>query len=116
MSYFFQIIELKKKDLPDLGLTDVVSDMVVTMVCDHLGARRLLTKDVILEEPTSSDNFTDYESLTESQVQAWVESSLGSDMVTSMRLQLEQECELCINVPDSISSVPPWVNAYGEED
>jgi hypothetical protein len=52
MSYHFQIAEMRKSNIEELGLTDVVTGLVVTMVCDHLGARQLKTTEVKLPDFT----------------------------------------------------------------
>jgi|TARA_R110000796_G_scaffold238546_1_gene358915 hypothetical protein len=113
MAYFFQIVDMKKTEYPDLDLTDVVTELQVTMVCDHLDARRLLTVDVHLPLPKSSPTFTAFSDLTEVQTQAWVANALGPDKITGMREQLEAECYNVINGDTSVVSTPPWVTPSG---
>jgi hypothetical protein len=109
MAYFFQIINMKKKDLPELGLTDVVTSAQVTMVCDHLGARRLSTENVNFPAPTSANGFTPFGALSEVQVQSWIENAMGADAVTAMRERLEAECDQVVNGTKSTVTTPPWV-------
>lgn len=109
MAYFFQIIHMKKEDVAALGLTDVVTSAQVTMVCDHLGARRLSTDFVNFPRPISADNFTPFSSLSEAQVQAWIESAMGADAVTAMHERLKSECETIVNGTQSEVTTPPWV-------
>ena len=40
--------------------------------------------------PADSSNFTDYSSLTESQVLTWVENNLTADEVTNMKSKVEK--------------------------
>lgn len=108
MAYFLQILELKKEDISDLSLTDVVTEAQVTMVCDHLGARRLRTTDITVPRPTTAEGFTAFNSLTEEQVTAWVETSLGAEAVTAMRTELEAECYDCVNISTTTATGVPW--------
>jgi hypothetical protein len=110
MAYFFQIINMKKKDLPELGLTDVVTSAQVTMVCDHLGARRLSTVDINFPIPTSANDFTPFSALSETQVQSWIENAMGADAVTDMYERLKIECDTAINGLQNVVSTPPWVS------
>ena len=114
MAYFFQIVEMKKEDLTDLGLTDVVTEAMVTMVCDHLGARRLASDWVNFARPTSATGFTSFADLTETQVQTWIENAMGADAVTAMREQLEAECDQVINGTTNTVTTPPWVTPSSE--
>ena len=112
MTYFFQIVELKKEDISDLNLTDVVTEAQVTMVCDHLGARRLRTTNISVPRPTTAEGFVAFPSLTEEQVTGWIEASLGAKAITKMRTELEAECYNCMNVStDTVT--PPWVISSG---
>jgi hypothetical protein len=110
MSYHFQIAEMRKSNIEELGLTDVVTGLVVTMVCDHLGARQLKTTEVKLPDFTSTEGFTEFSSLTEAQVITWAENSLGTEFISEMYEKLKIQCEECIapeNAPVVI--LPPWV-------
>ena len=113
MAYFFQILELKKEDISDLNLTDVVTEAQVTMVCDHLGARRLRTTDISVPRPTTAEGFIAFSSLTEEQVTAWIEASLGAEAITEMKTELEAECNNCMN-KSTATVTPPWVTSSGE--
>jgi len=98
MAYFFQIVEMKKEDLADIGLTDVVTEAMITMVCDHLGARRLANEWVTFPRPESASGFTPFAELTEAQVQTWIENAMGADAVTAM----------------NTVTTPPWVTPSAE--
>ena len=114
MAYFFQIVEMKKEDLADLGLTDVVTEAMVTMVCDHLGARRMEGDQVNFPRPETAEGFTAFADLTEAQVQTWIENAMGADAVTAMRERLEAECDQVVNGTTSTVTTPPWVTPSAE--
>lgn len=100
---------MKKEDIPELSLTDVVTKAQVTMVCDHLGARRLDTRQVIFPRPTSSVGFTPFSSLTESEVQTWIENAMGADAVTALHEELKAECDTIVNGASGTVTTPPWI-------
>ncbi|UAW59059.1 hypothetical protein CRP235_gp34 [Roseobacter phage CRP-235] len=114
MAYFFQIVDMKKEDLTDIGLTDVVTEAMVTMVCDHLGARRLANEWVTFPRPESASGFTPFAELTEAQVQTWIENAMGADAVTDMRERLEAECDQVVNGTTNTVTTPPWVTPSAE--
>ena len=114
MAYFFQIVEMKKEDLTDIGLTDVVTEAMITMVCDHLGARRLANEWVTFPRPESATGFTPFAELSETQVQTWIENAMGADAVTAMRERLEAECDQVVNGTSTTVTTPPWVTPSAE--
>ena len=114
MAYFFQIVEMKKEDLTDIGLTDVVTEAMITMVCDHLGARRLANEWVTFPSPQSATGFTPFAELSETQVQTWIENAMGADAVTAMRERLEAECDQVVNGTSNTVTTPPWVTPSAE--
>ena len=114
MAYFFQIIEMEKEDIPELSLTDVVTKAQVTMVCDYLGARRLAGETVVFSKPTSASGFTAFNDLTEAQVQNWVETAMGSEVVAALHEQLKRECDEAMNGKQNLVTTPPWVTLSAE--
>lgn len=114
MAYFFQVAEMKTEDLPDLGISDVVTEAKVTMVCDHLGARRVEGDQVKFPRPQSATGFTPFAELSETQVQTWIENAMGADAVTAMRERLEAECDQVVNGTSNTVTTPPWVTPSAE--
>jgi hypothetical protein len=108
MAYSFNIFEMKKGDIDNLNLTDVVKEVGATMICDHLGARRLKTVFLQIDPPSTAEGFTQFASLTESQVAQWVEDILGSETVNQMHLDLQAECEECVNPSNENVAEMPW--------
>jgi len=114
MAYSFNVFEMKKGDIDDLNLTDVVKEVGATMICDHLGARRLKTVFLQIDPPTTSEGFTPFASLTEAQVVQWVEDILGSETVNEMHLELQEECDRCVNPSNDTVVEMPWFS-MGDE-
>ena len=114
MAYFFQVAEMQKEDLANLGLTDVVTEAMVTLVCDHLGARRIEGDRVSFPRPESASGFIPFAELTEVQVQTWIENAMGADAVTAMRERLEAECDQVVNGTSNTVTTPPWVTPSAE--
>lgn len=115
MAYSFNVFEMKKGNIDDLGLVDVVKEIGATMICDHLGARRLKTVFLRIDPPATSEGFTSFSSLTEAQVVQWVEDILGSETVNQMHLDLQAECEECVNPSNETVAEMPWFD-MGDAD
>jgi len=113
MAHTYQIQQMKKTNMSEPELTDVITDIQVTIVVDHLGARRLRTVEVSIAPPTDSSSFTNLAELTENQVTAWVETSLGQEQRDAIIAELEAECDECINGRSNIVDTPPWITPSG---
>jgi hypothetical protein len=55
------------------------------------------------------DTFTQYENLTQEEIEGWLESEMGADKVSELDAMLDKQIEIQIN-PTVVSPPLPWGN------
>jgi len=96
------------------GLSNVVTDVDWRLTAtDDEGHSAVLTGRVGIADPDAG-SFTDFDSLTAEQVQAWVEGQLGSE-ADKLKAMLDARIAEMIDPPTAILT-PPWETAPQESD
>ncbi|WP_257540678.1 hypothetical protein [Sphingobium sp. CFD-1] len=96
------------------GLSNVVTDVDWRLsATDDEGHSAVLTGRVGIADPDAG-SFTDFDSLTPEQVQAWVEGQLGSE-ADKLKAMLDARIAEMIDPPTAILT-PPWETAPQESD
>ena len=91
ISYTWSIQKLYTKDITEGGqtYTDVIKRTVGTLTGTDSGEEVIHGFDVDLKNPSSWSDFTAYDSLSEANVVSFVQTRIGSDMIASIKAEME---------------------------
>ena len=91
ISYTWEITGLFTKDITEDGTTysDVLKRVQGTLTATDSGEEVVHAFDIDLKNPSSWSDFTAYSSLTKANVVSFVETRIGSDMIASIKTNLE---------------------------
>jgi len=91
ISYTWSIQKLYTKDISEGGqtYTDVIKRTVGTLTGTDSGEEVIHGFDVDLRNPSSWSDFTAYDSLSEANVVSFVETRIGSDMMSAIKTEMD---------------------------
>ena len=102
-TYAWTIDKLYTKNITEDGTTysDVITRIVATLTAtsETIGSVNVVHgADLDMNVSNVSESFITYNSVTEANVKSWVETRIGSDMLTQIKANMENELQFLENI------------------
>ena len=102
-TYAWTIDKLYTKNITEDGTTysDVITRIVATLTAtsETVGSINVVHgADLDMNVSNVSESFITYNSVTEANVKSWVETRIGSDMLTQIKANMENELQFLENI------------------
>ena len=102
-TYAWTIDKLYTKNITENGTTysDVITRIVATLTAtsETIGSVNVVHgADLDMNVSNVSESFITYNSVTEANVKSWVETRIGSDMLTQIKANMENELQYFENI------------------
>tara|TARA_R100000482_G_scaffold23879_1_gene7069 strand:+ start:183 stop:548 length:366 start_codon:yes stop_codon:yes gene_type:complete len=102
-TYAWTIDKLYTKNITKDGTTysDVITRIVATLTAtsETIGSVNVVHgADLDMNVSNVSESFIAYNSVTEANVKSWVETRIGSDMLTQIKANMENELQFLENI------------------
>ena len=119
-TYAWTIDKLYTKNITEDGTTysDVITRIVATLTAtsETIGSVNVVHgADLDMNVSNVSESFITYNSVTEANVKSWVETRIGSDMLTQIKANMENELQFLENIHNTTAkedsdgnSTFPW--------
>ena len=119
-TYAWTIDKLYTKNITKDGTTysDVITRIVATLTAtsETIGSVNVVHgADLDMNVSNVSESFITYNSVTEANVKSWVETRIGSDMLTQIKANMENELQYFENIHNTTAkedsdgnSTFPW--------